>query len=274
MNEPDKILMNDGKELPVSKLSADEVASLGRYGRFAFTADGFACRVDPQGCVILPKEYFEEPKAMSVSPVKFLRSKWGASIGALLLTFAGATANYARYSSDVPEATPDYDADAVVVVTGGSGRVKTAFLECKEGDRLFISGANSSVSAIFSRCGLRSDEVEIDMNDVELGTNAKNTAGNAMEIADWLLRNPDIRKITLVTSAYHKGRTMVECQKYLPDDVEVRVRTVGDYTSTGSKIQATIGEIMKFNTRFFGLAGGDAQDNLYRPDDVRTLDND
>ena len=266
------VMTSDGRKLEVSPITAEE--GKGTQGRYVRLEDDEFRKLDADGRVMLPESQRQD--LAEKSGLRRLFNKWTVGIGAPLLLMAGGAANYMRYSSGIPEAEGDYNPDAVVVVTGGEGRVKTGFVTCEKGDRFLISGANraSSVQAIFAACGLDRNQVEISIDDdVDALSNAKTTTGNAKEIAHWLKAHPDVKRVTLVTSAYHKAALMRSCLEHCPDDVEFRMKTVGDYTSTGSKLKATMREIVRFNIDWLGLdlRGDDA--HLYEPYDDSTPKN-
>jgi uncharacterized SAM-binding protein YcdF (DUF218 family) len=106
--------------------------------------------------------------------------------------------------------------DAVVVLTGGEGRVAMGFDIVSQGlaKRLFISGVNPGVSLKNLR-----DKQNINTDapiDVSLGYTAENTYGNAQEAASWVTEN-HVTSIRLVTADYHMIRSVREFRRMLPD---------------------------------------------------------
>jgi uncharacterized SAM-binding protein YcdF (DUF218 family) len=108
-------------------------------------------------------------------------------------------------------------ADAIVVLTGGPGRVATAvtLLEDQRGERLLISGVNpgSPVGDIAAAAG--ASQALFDCC-VDVGLEAADTSGNASETARWAAeRRYD--SLIVVTSDYHMPRALLELQAAMPD---------------------------------------------------------
>lgn len=116
-----------------------------------------------------------------------------------------------------PPADPGRPTDAVVVLTGGSERVATGFRLLTEGvsDRLFISGVfeDTRLSDLLATAGLTDDSVPPDA--VTLGRVARDTRGNAREVAAWVAANR-IGSVRLVTANYHMPRALLELRTTLP----------------------------------------------------------
>lgn len=122
----------------------------------------------------------------------------------------------------IPKQIDDHttDCDAIVVLTGGTGRVHEALalLNAKKASTLFISGigkgANLNTTLILS--GNLPDNILDLIGQIQLGFEAENTRENAKEIAQWVKQN-NIRSIRLVTSNYHTPRSLLEVTSELPD---------------------------------------------------------
>ncbi len=116
-----------------------------------------------------------------------------------------------------PPADPGRPTDAVVVLTGGSERVATGFRLLTEGvsDRLFISGVfeDTRLSDLLATASLTDDSVSPDA--VTLGRVARDTRGNAREVAAWVAANR-IGSVRLVTANYHMPRALLELRTTLP----------------------------------------------------------
>ena len=99
--------------------------------------------------------------------------------------------------------------DAVVVLTGGSGRLDEALglLENGRADMLFVSGVYEGIDVRYLLQTVLSGDPGIE-DRVEIG-NATNTIGNAEETAAWI-RDKGYSSIRLVTAAYHMPRSMLE----------------------------------------------------------------
>ena len=104
--------------------------------------------------------------------------------------------------------------DAVVALTGGTDRIKTAVqaLDATGANYLLISGVNKKVTP---------DQIlkwvpEHLINKVTLGYLAEDTVGNAKETAEWI-QHKNINSILLVTSFYHMPRSQFEILKKAPN---------------------------------------------------------
>ena len=110
-------------------------------------------------------------------------------------------------------------ADAIVVLTGGKGRVEVgiALFDAGLGKRLFISGVFKGVNAktLASKQDVP-NALYTRLSDVELGYEANNTVQNAIETAKWAKEN-NIKSIRLVTGSYHIRRSIIEFKRMLPD---------------------------------------------------------
>ena len=104
-------------------------------------------------------------------------------------------------------------ADAIVVLTGGTDRLKPAFelLKNGSGKKLLISGVNPETT---KQDITRSYNIAPDLAAccVELDQIAANTVGNATQSAKWLRANR-FKSVTLVTSNYHMPRARKELQR-------------------------------------------------------------
>ncbi|MDA0996873.1 MAG: YdcF family protein [Proteobacteria bacterium] len=110
----------------------------------------------------------------------------------------------------------DERTDAVVVLTGGSGRVRTGLnlLLAERADLLFVSGVyhGVDVSQLLAAVKQRPGDLE---KRIGIG-NAVNTIENATETAAWM-RTRGLKSLRLVTSAYHMPRSLLEFSNAMPD---------------------------------------------------------
>lgn len=110
----------------------------------------------------------------------------------------------------------DVKTDAIVVLTGGNGRVNAGLnlLAKKAAPKLFISGVHKEVS----RQDIYNSWTTPHQNNpccIYLGYQAEDTSGNAIETKEWIEEN-DIKSLRLVTSSYHMPRALQEISKILP----------------------------------------------------------
>lgn len=113
-------------------------------------------------------------------------------------------------------ADPARRTDAVVVLTGGTGRLRQGFelLKQDRAQELFISGVGRGVKVDEL---LRIDRIappELACC-VVLGYQAGDTRGNALETADWM-KAQGFESLRLVTAAYHMPRSLLEFRAAMP----------------------------------------------------------
>lgn len=122
------------------------------------------------------------------------------------------------FAAAIPNAVNDATTktDAIVVLTGGRGRVE-AGIELLRGGlaaKLFVSGAGGRTQLP----DLLPDNVPITPEiqaAITLGREAEDTPGNATETAAWAQRE-SIASLRLVTAAYHMPRSLLELQAAMP----------------------------------------------------------
>ena len=136
----------------------------------------------------------------------------------LLLAWA---LGFAGFVIGLPRPAEASRTDAIVVPTGGSGRIERGLelLERGQARRLLVSGVNRAVRphelarvqnappALFRCC-------------VDLGREAVDTRSNAVETADWIERRR-YRTVRLVTSDWHMRRARHELVRQLDPDIAI-----------------------------------------------------
>ena len=110
---------------------------------------------------------------------------------------------------DLPE-----NPQAIVVLTGGKGRLGSAFhlLSQNQDSQLLVSGVNDKVS-IGSLLQQTDEEM---ISRIQLGYQADNTQENALETELWVRKNK-IKSFVLITSFYHMPRALKEVRSRLPN---------------------------------------------------------
>jgi uncharacterized SAM-binding protein YcdF (DUF218 family) len=157
---------------------------------------------------------------MGRSRNKKLRSPiWSALFGVLLTIGIGWCVGLTVYANAIPgeQGKVEPTADAIAVLTGGSGRLEAGLklLSAKRAKKLFVSGVYKGVDV--KRLMTLYQQAPADSECcVEIGDNAINTAGNAIETAAWF-RKQKYKSLIIVTSNYHMPRSFLEFRHSLPD---------------------------------------------------------
>ena len=134
---------------------------------------------------------------------------------ALLVTGIGFGA-YSGQVASYDKPVSGSNVDAIVILTGDAGRLAAGgdLLRHGQANHLLISGVHPSVttSDIRSYTGLSATEFNC---CVTLDREARDTAGNARETADWA-RSNGFNSMIVVTSDYHLPRSLIEMKKMMP----------------------------------------------------------
>jgi uncharacterized SAM-binding protein YcdF (DUF218 family) len=111
---------------------------------------------------------------------------------------------------------PTHQTDAIVVLTGGSGRVSQglSLLERGRADKLFVSGVYKGVD-VAELLRVSKQAPQWLACCVTLGYEAETTYGNALESARWVRAN-GFGSLRLVTAAYHMPRSLLEFRRRMP----------------------------------------------------------
>lgn len=135
-------------------------------------------------------------------------------VGAALAWFGG----FLWYVSilPAPKVEPS-EAEGIVVLTGTPERLQGGFeiLRAGKAKRMLISGVAQGTSPRHLTPILGADPV-LAACCVDLGSEARDTNGNAIEAAAWAARQ-GYRNLILVTSVYHGPRSLVVFRRALPE---------------------------------------------------------
>jgi uncharacterized SAM-binding protein YcdF (DUF218 family) len=136
-----------------------------------------------------------------------------------IATVLVAALGFVSFADGLPRSEPRVaaPADGIVVLTGGASRIVDAveLLAAGRGKRLLISGVNPSTTP--DELTRINPEFERLLNCcIDLGHQATNTIGNAVETGRWV-RERNFRSIIVVTSGWHMPRALIEIENELPD---------------------------------------------------------
>ncbi|MDP1911052.1 MAG: YdcF family protein [Hyphomicrobium sp.] len=134
--------------------------------------------------------------------------------------------------------------DAIVVITGGSGRIEhaVAMLGQGKGKRLLIAGADPAVT--------KDDLVRLHGKRrlvrccLDLGSESVDTRSNAEEARRWLEKN-NYRSARLITSDWHMRRAVYEFGRQL----DGKVRIIPDAVKSEPNFMTLFGEYNKYVLR-------------------------
>lgn len=157
------------------------------------------------------------------------------------------------FVENIPRPKPDDTlTDAVVVLTGGPGRINRGIelLASEKARELLISGVGADVPMrdLISDKALPKSRLEC---CVTLGRAARDTRENAIEAAGWAASR-NIVSIRLVTSDFHMPRSLLEFERRLPqlqiipEPVGTRSITMGRWWLRPDTVVLLAGEYSKF----------------------------
>ena len=128
---------------------------------------------------------------------------------------------YAAFAVLLPKPAGNERTDAIVVLTGGSGRLERGFdlLEHGKARRMLISGVARTVRPNELAAVYHVDQRLLDCC-VSLGRESFDTRSNADEVAHWVDRR-HVRSIRLVTNAIHMPRARYELRKRVGEDLVI-----------------------------------------------------
>ncbi|MGB0920860.1 MAG: YdcF family protein [Alphaproteobacteria bacterium] len=145
----------------------------------------------------------------------------------MALAVAGFIGGYVVFAGSLAKSTPQIamqpKADGIVVLTGGTERLQTAFalLQNGKGARLLISGVGAGVTKNDLQSTLiGNDESPNALEKItcclDLDHAARDTVGNAGATAAWA-KSQQYQSLIVVTSAYHMPRAMIELGRAMPN---------------------------------------------------------
>ena len=111
--------------------------------------------------------------------------------------------------------------DAIVVLTGGAGRMDRGLevLKAKQASRMFVSGVAPAVRPV-ELAARYPGSGRLFRCCIDLGHEAVDTRSNAEEVAAWVRRH-DYKSLRLVTTDWHMARARMELRNALGRDIEI-----------------------------------------------------
>ncbi|MEE4289643.1 MAG: YdcF family protein [Erythrobacter sp.] len=125
------------------------------------------------------------------------------------------------FAVDLPQPAQATKTDAVIVPTGGAGRIARGLdvLDAGLARRLLVTGVDPEVTQGEFAAEFQVSQGLMDCC-VSLGFMAVDTRSNASETAEWVERN-SVRSLRLVTTDWHMRRAAGELDRQLPDGIVV-----------------------------------------------------
>ena len=139
-------------------------------------------------------------------------------IAAVFLIYAFG---FLGFAVTLPSPAAKTETDAVIVLTGGPGRIARGLnvVESGQAQEMFVSGVDPEVKP-----GEFADEFNVSrrmMNCcVTLGYLAVDTRSNAGEVAQWL-KEKEFTSVRLVTTDWHMARAHSEVRGMLPEETRI-----------------------------------------------------
>lgn len=128
---------------------------------------------------------------------------------------------YAFFVVALPQPAGDRRTDAVVVLTGGAGRIERGLdtLRRRLAGRMLISGVQRTVRPQ-ELAATHKVDVGLFQCCIDLGREAIDTRSNADEVARWMERR-GFRSMRLVTTDWHMPRAEFEIAKRVGGEVQI-----------------------------------------------------
>lgn len=128
---------------------------------------------------------------------------------------------FAWFAIFLPQPLDGRPTDAIVVLTGGAGRIDRGLALLQEGaaERMLISGVDRSVRP--SELAAQYDAPErLFSCCITLGREAIDTRSNAIETSRWLERR-HFKTVRLITTDWHMRRAALELRQALPGSLTI-----------------------------------------------------
>lgn len=159
---------------------------------------------------------------------------------------------FLAFAVSLPQPADRVTTDAVIVPTGGPGRIAQGLevLDAGLAKKMLVTGVDPEVTPQEFAAQFEVDETVLDCC-ITLGFRAVDTRTNATETADWVEEN-GVKSLRLVTTDWHMRRAAGELSRTLPSSVEV----VRDAVPSQPSLASLFLEYHKLIASFFaGLFG-------------------
>jgi len=125
------------------------------------------------------------------------------------------------FAAALPQPAGDEKTDAVIVATGGAGRIAQGLSVLGDGraKSMFVTGVDPEVTPEEFAAQFEVSEARMECC-VALGFDAVDTRGNGAEAAQWVMEN-GVQSVRLVTTDWHMRRAAGELSRKLPDNVSM-----------------------------------------------------
>jgi uncharacterized SAM-binding protein YcdF (DUF218 family) len=152
---------------------------------------------------------------------------------------------FVLFTLTLPQPLEGSTTDAVVVPTGGPGRIDRGLdlLRRQQAKRMLVTGVGEGVRKVDLQREFRADP-RVLACCIDLGRDAVDTRSNANETAAWLRRR-NYRTVRLVTSDWHLARAKME----LRAATGPRLIVLGDGVPTAPSFQTLFNEYNKLLLR-------------------------
>ena len=149
---------------------------------------------------------------------------------------------YAFFVVSLPQPAGDRRTDAVVVLTGGAGRIERGLelLRRRQAARMLISGVQRTVRPKELAAAHRVDPAVFDCC-IDLGREAVDTRSNADEVAHWLRRR-GFKSMRLITTDWHMPRARFEIEKRIEGEIAI----VADAVQSNPSLRQLFTEYNKY----------------------------
>lgn len=145
----------------------------------------------------------------------------------------------------LPGPANDGSTDAIVVLTGGSGRIQRgiSLLEAGKAKRMLVSGVDRRVKPNELAAEYQASQ-RLFEHQIDLGHESVDTRSNAIEASNWLKRRR-YTSVRLVTTDWHMARARFDLRQAAGPDVAI----VGDAVPSQPQLMPLLKEYNKYLLR-------------------------